>query len=47
MTVTFGDCTAGIIDYSFNDNGLAGTIPIQRIVNDNVALCEQLSNAVK
>ena len=47
MTVTFGDCTAGIVDYSFNDSSLTGSIPIQRIVNDNVALCEQLSNAVK
>ena len=45
MTVTFGDCTAGIVDYTFDDSGLAGSIPIKRVVNDNVALCEQLSNA--
>jgi len=45
LEVSFDNCSAGTINYSWNDsaNGLAaatGTIPIQRIATDSVALCE-------
>jgi hypothetical protein len=43
MTVIFNNCSEGLIEFLFN-NGITGTIPIQRLANDNVALCEALSN---
>jgi len=44
MTVTFPDCSAGIISYEIASLSLSGEIPIQRIVPDNVPLCESLAN---
>ncbi len=46
MTVNFDDCLQGTISYVM-DNGESGTIPIQRIANDNVSLCESLLNSEK
>ena len=43
MTLEFADCTDGMVTYSITSAGVSGQIPIQRIVNDNVALCEELS----
>jgi beta-glucanase (GH16 family) len=43
MTIEFADCTAGMVSYDITSAQQSGEIPIQRIVDDNVALCEQLS----
>ena len=42
MTVEFADCREGLITYEIPEQGLSGQIPIQRVVEDNVALCESL-----
>lgn len=43
MTIRFDDCTNGEVVYDLTSSGLSGTIPIRRIANDNVPLCEQLA----
>jgi hypothetical protein len=40
MEVRFSGCNAGVIRYDIPSVGLAGEVPIQRIVLDNVSLCE-------
>jgi len=42
MTVEFADCTEALVSYEIPALGLSAEIPIQRIANDNVTLCEQL-----
>ncbi len=42
MTVEFADCLEGLVSYEIPEQGLSGEIPIQRVANDNVALCEAL-----
>jgi hypothetical protein len=44
MTIEFADCTEGLVTYEINSLNLSGEIPIQRIVPDNVELCEALTN---
>lgn len=44
MTVEFADCTEGLVTYDLVEPNVSGQIPIQRIVDDNVALCEALSS---
>ena len=44
ITLVFADCSNGTLSYDFPSLGLSGQIPIQRIVPDNVPLCEALSN---
>jgi hypothetical protein len=44
MTLEFADCTAGLVNYEITSLGISGEIPIQRIVQDNVLLCETLAN---
>lgn len=41
MVVEFASCSEGLVTYFIESSGQAGTIPIQRIVPDNVAACEQ------
>ncbi len=43
MTLEFVDCREGIITYDIPSLGLAGQIPIRRIAEDNVQLCEALN----
>jgi hypothetical protein len=43
MELIFEDCSAGIVNYEIDSLGLQGSIPIQRVANDNLALCEVLS----
>lgn len=45
LTLEFADCNAGLASYEITSLGLSGTIPIQRIVTDNVPLCESLDVA--
>jgi hypothetical protein len=42
MTLKFADCTEGIVTYELTSPSISGEIPIQRIANDNVSLCEAL-----
>jgi len=43
MILEFADCTEGLVKYEITSLSISGKIPIQRIVQDNVALCETLS----
>jgi len=43
MTIEFADCTEGLVTYEISSLGITGEIPIQRVVSDNVALCETLA----
>ena len=43
LTLEFADCTAGLVTYQITSLGISGEIPIQRIVEDNVPLCETLN----
>lgn len=42
VTLTFDDCYSGTIEYNIPSIDRQGTVPIQRIVMDNVPLCEAL-----
>jgi len=42
MEVIFENCSRGVVKYDLPGLDLMGEVPIQRIVNDNVALCEAL-----
>ena len=42
ITIEFADCNAGLLSYEINSLGISGVIPIQRIVTENVPLCESL-----
>jgi len=44
MTLRFADCTEGLVEYEISSLGISGEIPIQRIVPDNVPLCELLAS---
>lgn len=44
MTIQFADCTEGLVMYQIYSPSVSGEIPIQRVTNDNVALCETLVN---
>jgi uncharacterized protein YkwD len=45
ITLKFSGCNAGLLSYQITSLGLAGQIPIQRIVTDNVPACESLAAA--
>lgn len=42
ITLTFADCENGTVEYDIPSIDQSGTVPIQRIVGDNIALCEEL-----
>ena len=42
ITLTFDDCSSGLVEYDISSIGQQGSVPIQRIANDNIALCEAL-----
>ena len=42
ITLTFNGCNSGTIAYAIPSIGLTGTVPIQRVANDNIAMCEAL-----
>jgi hypothetical protein len=42
ITLRFEDCKSGVIAYDIPSIGRQGSIPIQRIAEDNVSLCEAL-----
>ena len=43
ITLTFEDCNSGLVEYDITSIDQQGSVPIQRIANDNIALCEALS----
>ena len=42
ITLTFKDCNSGSIEYDIPSINRSGTVPIERIAQDNVALCEAI-----
>lgn len=44
FTLVFTDCSNAVLTYEFPGLGLSGSIELTRVVNDNVALCEQLND---
>lgn len=47
MTIEFADCNTALLSYELTSLGLTGEIPIQRIVKDNVSLCETLNSPMQ
>ncbi len=43
MTIQFADCDNGLVMYDITSLGFSDEIPIERIVQDNVPLCEMLA----
>ena len=43
ITVTFENCNSATVEYDIPSVDVSGTIPIQRVVTDNVPLCESLA----
>ncbi|RPH93076.1 MAG: hypothetical protein EHM68_16205 [Lysobacterales bacterium] len=43
LKLEFADCRNGLATYAIPSLGLSGQIPLQRIVDDNVARCEALA----
>ena len=42
ITLTFDNCSSGTADYDIPSINRTGSIPIQRVAGDNIALCEVL-----
>ena len=42
MILTFEDCVSGTVEYDFPSINRQGTVPIQRVAGDNIALCRAL-----
>lgn len=45
VTITFEGCDAAVVAYDLPGPGVSGEIPIRRVVQDNVALCEALQES--
>jgi hypothetical protein len=45
IMIVFHNCNSATLTYNFPDLGLSGEIELTRITDDNVALCEELSEA--
>jgi len=43
ITLTFSDCGSGLVEYDIISINQQGSVPIQRVAGDNVALCEALT----
>lgn len=43
IDIVFTGCDAAEVTYDFPGQSLSGTVPIQRVVKDNIALCEALA----
>ncbi len=46
ISLTFIDCENARLEYDFIAPDISGTIPLSRLANDNVALCQTLSDQV-
>ncbi len=43
MTVEFFNCFTGLVTYDLGSSGVSGEVPIQRLANDTVGLCQTLT----
>lgn len=43
ITLTFDDCNSALVAYDITSIGRQGSVPIQRVANDNIVVCEALS----
>jgi len=46
IVVEFADCEAGTVSYDIPSIDSQGIVPIQRVVPDNIALCEELAEPI-
>jgi hypothetical protein len=44
MKLEFADCENGLVTYQIKSLEISGEIPIERIVQDNIALCDLLNS---
>jgi polyhydroxybutyrate depolymerase len=44
IRIRFEDCATGVVEYDLTEPGVSGSISIQRVVQDNVSLCETISD---
>jgi len=44
IILTFTGCNSGTVEYDIPALGLSGIVPIQRVADDNIALCEVLQS---
>ena len=42
ITLSFEDCSSGLVEYDIPSVDRQGSVPIQRVAGDNIALCEAL-----
>jgi peptidyl-prolyl cis-trans isomerase A (cyclophilin A) len=42
ITLSFADCSSGLVEYDITSIDRQGSVPIQRVAGDNIALCEAL-----
>jgi len=42
ITLTFENCNSATVEYDITSIGRRGSVPIKRVANDNVAVCESL-----
>ena len=42
ITLSFADCNSGLVEYDIPSIDRMGSVPIQRVAGDNIALCEAL-----
>jgi hypothetical protein len=42
ITLTFDSCNSATVEYAITSIGQSGTVPIKRVANDNIVLCEAL-----
>jgi hypothetical protein len=42
LTLTFDSCNSGTVEYDIPSINRTGVVPIMRVANDNIALCEML-----
>jgi len=43
ITLTFSDCASGLVEYDIPSIDRQGSVPIERVAGDNIALCEALN----
>ena len=42
ITLSFENCSSGTVEYEIPSIDRQGSVPIQRVASDNIALCEAL-----
>ena len=43
ITLSFDDCGNGLVEYDITSIDQQGSVPIQRVADDNIAVCEALT----